>query len=192
MRCSLLVACCCALATVRATPDMDENLVMAPIESSCVARASRTSIAPPRKWQRGAEADPTAEDTVSFKLHFRQCNLEKLEETATQVSDPGHKRYGRYLSSDDVCALTRCPEQDAWMDAVRSWVSTVEGVDAKEGCDHATITAPAGEVERLLPGARLAYYHHISAQESRPLLRASGRCAAAAAEQRCDAGHRAH
>ncbi|KAG5181952.1 peptidase S8/S53 domain-containing protein [Tribonema minus] len=177
MRCRLLVACCCALAAVRATPDMDEKLVMAPIESSRVARASRTSIAPPRKWQRGAEADPTAEDTVSFKLHFRQCNLEKLEQTATQVSDPGHKRYGRYLSSDDVCAMTRCPEQDAWMDAVRSWVGTVEGAIAKEGCDHATITAPAGEVERLLPGARLAYYHHVSAQASRPLLRVSGRVA---------------
>lgn len=72
--------------------------------------ASRRGVPLPGRWSPAGlqqSAASTEDEIVAFKLHFQQCNLDKLEETALQVSGPSHKRYGKYLTSKAVCDLVR-------------------------------------------------------------------------------------
>lgn len=55
-------------------------------------------------------------------MNLRQCNIEGLEEAALAVSTLDSPRYGRHLSSGEVCKLISCPDRDEGVRAVLEWV----------------------------------------------------------------------
>jgi hypothetical protein len=65
-----------------------------------------------------AKIEPSA--AVAFTLSLRQRNIEILERTVLDVSDPDSPRYGQYLSTEELEELTRPAEHH--YAAVTQWL----------------------------------------------------------------------
>lgn len=55
-------------------------------------------------------------------MNLKHCHVDRLEETALAVSTPKSPRYGRYLSSRDVCEIIACPDRDEAVGRVLHWL----------------------------------------------------------------------
>ena len=104
------------------------------LKSSLLAlHAALATGADPASWQRSDS--PVSSDTMhEVVLALPQRNLDVLERTLLEVSDPTHARYGQYLSFEEVGKLVAPLPTD--QQAVRGWL---EGHDFVMGhhC-HAT------------------------------------------------------
>jgi Pro-kumamolisin, activation domain len=86
--------------------------------------------------------DPAS--NIQFKLHFKHCNLDKLEAAAIAVSDPENKRYGKFLSSTEASQITLCPDTPAAIAAVSDFAAQADGAVITAGCDHVKLSMSAG------------------------------------------------
>lgn len=69
--------------------------------------------------EEDASIAPSA--AVAFTLSLRQRNIEILERTVLDVSDPDSPRYGQYLSTEELEELTRPAEHH--YTAVTQWLA---------------------------------------------------------------------
>lgn len=98
-------------------------------------------------------AGPPAGDDVSLVVALRLRNTAELHRTAIEVSTPGHPRYGRHLSAEDLRGLVAPAPEDA-----RRVVDFISGVSPRCGAaarlarsgDMISVRCPAKDAERLL------------------------------------------
>jgi Pro-kumamolisin, activation domain len=104
--------------------------------------------------------DPAS--NIQFKLHFKQCNLDKLEAAAIAVSDPNNKRsYGKYVSSTDACEMTLCSDNAAAITAVVDFIAQADGAVADVECDHVKVSLSAGMCWQIVAAVRWCYMFSI-------------------------------
>jgi tripeptidyl-peptidase-1 len=74
----------------------------------------------PQGWQK-LEQPVAGEHPVTLRLSLKQSNLDELYKIASEVSDPQHASYGKYLSNADISKLTAPSAAD--VAAVEGWLS---------------------------------------------------------------------
>eukprot|EP00953_Heterococcus_sp_UTEX-ZZ885_P035537 18342-Heterococcus_DN1.PRE.1 len=121
--------------------------------------------------------DPAS--NIQFKLHFKHCNLSKLEAAATAVSDPENKRYGKFLSSTEACQMVQCPDTPAALAALSNFAAQADGAVMTVGCDHVKLSMSAGAAMKLMPELKLqslieTKHTASSSKLHKSVIRASG------------------
>jgi subtilase family serine protease len=102
-------------------------------------------VAAPSVLASGAGAN----NDVTFALHVKERNLDRVKEIALSVSTPGSAFYGEYLDADSLAALT-APDE-AHVAAVRAWANAASGSNVKEIQGRRfEITLPQTDAETLL------------------------------------------
>jgi len=111
-----------------------------------LSAASRVTLyhrsSPAKGWTAGERAP--ADASVKFTVALKQQNLDKLDSLFWDVSDPNSLNYGKYLSSEEVMALTAASEET--MSAALSFLS---GVPCKDFKDALMCEATVGVLEEL-------------------------------------------
>eukprot|EP00752_Nemacystus_decipiens_P002082 g1992.t1 len=133
-----------------------------------------------------------------FKVHLRQCNIDRLEEEALAVSELDSPRYGQHLSASEVCGISSCPGRAEGVRSILEWVlgaaALPEGFLLEEGkwlrpeqggddvvvkvlCSHVVVSMSAAAAADTFPEA--AFRPHRRARSSpngnnAAILRATG------------------
>lgn len=81
------------------------------------------------------------EETVTFRIHLRQCNLDVLEEKFWQVSDPDSIHYGKYMTVEEINSLVSC---NGDVEQVQSWLR-------KFGITNAQVISNSIKVRSISP-----------------------------------------
>lgn len=108
--------------------------------------------AAPAGWSTIRPASPTAR--VHFQVAMQQSNLDRLEATLAEVSDPNHARYGKYLTSAQVQALTATPRESA-----RVVEAAFRGFDCHSLGDSLRCAGVVADVERMF-GVTMHVFRH--------------------------------
>ena len=100
----------------------------------------------------GEGSDPKHELMFVIPQH----NLDVLQKVHSEVSDPTHSKYGKYLTFKEVGDLVRNEES---MDAVRAWLETagVKACRATEHLEYLRCTAPTSTWNTVLKAKFRAY-----------------------------------
>lgn len=101
---------------------------------------------------------------IKLNIGLEQGRFAELEESLYQVSTPGHPRYGKHLSEEEVRELAR-PSDEA-LGAVKDWLSShgVNDVSYSKAKDWIKVTLPVAKVEHML-GAEYSVYTHEDGEE---------------------------
>eukprot|EP01052_Picozoa_sp_SAG31_P057183 SAG31_NODE_16781_length_696_cov_1.117253_1_plen_88_part_01 len=70
------------------------------------APAAAVRAAPPLPEEWHAVSSAPEDQTIQLMVALKQKNLDKLAETALEVSDPRSTSYKHYLSNEDIQAMT--------------------------------------------------------------------------------------
>ncbi len=122
--------------------------------------------AEPVGWRRLYDAP--ADSTIDVIVQVQRQNLATLQEVALSVSTPGNPKYGRYMSQEQVDAITAPPASS--VEAVRNWLAPA-ALTMSEAQPAGVIKAKlhAGRASTLL-NTKFGALHSIS--EDRRLVRA--------------------
>jgi tripeptidyl-peptidase-1 len=98
-------------------------------------------VLPPKLPAHWASVGPALEsESINVVVQVAQRNIELLKDTALSVSDPRSPRYGQFLSSAEISAMTAPSPADT--EAVARWLSpacTFAKVDHATGIIRATL-----------------------------------------------------
>lgn len=124
----------------------------------------------PQGWTLYSTPAPT--DVISLSISLRHDEGdEELFRRLHEISDPGSKEYGKFLSCEEVRAL-RTPSGET-SDAVLTWLGEGGVVGRVEG-DWVRVSVTAQQARELL-GAEVGYYTFSDGErETGPVLRARG------------------
>ena len=110
-------------------------------------------------WEATAPAD--ANSLIRLTVALRQENLEKLQTTLHDISDPDSTNYGKFLSHDEVNALV-APTDDT-IHAVTTWLSQHAALEtmfaATPNKDFLHVDLTVAKAEELLSGKYWTYTH---------------------------------
>ena len=126
---------------------------------------------PPLGWHVNKNNQyPTSTELIQFTLSLKETNQNKLEAIALEVSTPTHKKYGNFLTSNEIDALTE-PEPDT-LQNVLLWLKKYNVVPM-EIIRKRTIKVQAtvAQIEKLLKTTVEIWEH--SSHSASPLLRAT-------------------
>ncbi|KAK4198097.1 peptidase S8/S53 domain-containing protein [Triangularia verruculosa] len=93
-------------------------LLVAAVASVASARVMDRLAAVPRGWETVRRASPG--ETVSLRIALKQQRSDALEQAVLEISDPGHPKYGRHLTRDELRSYT-APSESATL-AVTRWL----------------------------------------------------------------------
>ncbi|PRP89109.1 peptidase S8 and S53 domain-containing protein [Planoprotostelium fungivorum] len=84
------------------------------------------------------EEQPNQQEELTAVIHLKQENKEELKNKLDAVSDPKSSEYGKYLTREQVEAMTAAKPEH--IDAVKSWLSKFQNikVDARSDAVHVT------------------------------------------------------
>ncbi|KAH7923660.1 subtilisin-like protein [Leucogyrophana mollusca] len=119
----------------------------------------KESITSPRGWVKHAPAPPS--HVLELKIALPQPKFDALEQYLWEASDPGHERYGAYLSKEETYALMS-PHRGS-VEAVVDWLASYgfeEGHLVRSPAnDWITIRAPVSLAEKMLDTTYHVYHH---------------------------------
>lgn len=108
---------------------------------------------------RGWTTEGSVPDATRMELTFaiRHQNKDKLLKTFNEVSNPDHEAYGKYLSFDEVNALTAPASED--VETVESAVRALNGVNVRRTASNDYIIAEVtvADAEKMFGGDFLRY-----------------------------------
>lgn len=139
MRPALLFALAASAATIGASPIHARS-----------PYAVKGSHPVPAGWQKVARAN--TDQLMELRIGLTQGNFKELERQLYAASTPGHARFGKHMSADQVHELIK-PSKAA-SDAVHEWLAD-NGI-AQADCEYTQakdwikIKLPVGKVEELL------------------------------------------
>jgi tripeptidyl-peptidase-1 len=131
----------------------------------CTALGASTS------WVSVGRSSP--DDQLSFRIALKQRNLNVLEETFWNVSNPEHERYGQFLTRDEVLRLVApSPEE---VSAVTRWLANANISRINNRGDVLEIVqASASQVEALFVGESVVLHRFKYQGGGEGLLRLVG------------------
>ncbi|KAF9039632.1 subtilisin-like protein [Hymenopellis radicata] len=121
-------------------------------------------VAVPSGWE--LHSIPSADHVIDMRIGLAKEKGNELISALYEVSMPGHERYGKHLSKEEVDALV-APHPDS-VEAVESWLS-FHGVNPDDSSFRSSsgswITVPVtvAQAERMLGAEYGVYYHAESA-----------------------------
>ena len=124
------------------------GLVVALLSLASVASAAHSVAgSTPPGWVQHVEQVPHSHD-VAFTICLKQQNIDELQRAALSVSTPGHPRYGRFLSVDEIDKMTAPSQSD--FDAVTTWLRTHEVSTFTQERECLRVATTAGRASHLL------------------------------------------
>jgi len=113
-------------------------------------KVKESIIAPPQGWILHAPAP--SDYVLELRVALPQPHFPILEQHLLEVSDPGHVRYGDYLSREETEVLMM-PHPES-VDAVTEWLATYgiyeEHLSRSSAQDWVTLRVPVGLAEIML------------------------------------------
>eukprot|EP00933_Yihiella_yeosuensis_P044839 TRINITY_DN40113_c0_g1_i1.p1 TRINITY_DN40113_c0_g1~~TRINITY_DN40113_c0_g1_i1.p1 ORF type:complete len:568 (-),score=86.09 TRINITY_DN40113_c0_g1_i1:139-1842(-) len=106
-------------------------------------------------WTRVSRSESSTILRMTVALKHQKQNLEKLERTFWDVSDPSSPSYTQHLTASEVMHLSK--PSDETLLAVSSWLRK-HNVSYSPGKDFAFCTMTVADAELLLPGATYDAY----------------------------------
>lgn len=131
-------------------------LLVAAVASATSARVMDSLAAVPRGWESVRPALP--EETVSLRIALKQQRAEALEQAVLDISTPGHPKYGRHLTRDELRSYTT-PSQSATL-AVTRWLEDHNIQTAVADNDWVTFSTTVENASHLLK-TDFAWYRNV-------------------------------
>lgn len=110
---------------------------------------SLQGVSPPKNWRLISLPDGVLAEPREFLFALNQRNMDQLEKSLLQVSDPSHPNYGRYLSQHqiaDLIGLTN-PQVEKFTKWAQDEGLTVLKIGGTR--DFATVSATPKQMERI-------------------------------------------
>ncbi|KAH8987037.1 subtilisin-like protein [Lactarius akahatsu] len=129
-------------------------------------REKHTWNSVPENWQNLGH--PPADTTINLHIALKAKNENALINSLTEVSSPGHPKYGEHLSREEVAELVAPPSDvlelaNAWLEHHGVYPSTIS---TKHGGSWLTLTAiPVSKANELL-SASYQLYQHIGTNDT--------------------------
>jgi tripeptidyl-peptidase I len=133
-------------------------------KSAAVAALAATAVATPQApgWYDEAEFAPIGRSPsnakVTFSVAMPHSNMEQLEKTVLDVSDPSSPNYGKWMTQEAVNKLTAVNPAD--QKAVRNFLGA-HGAKCVESPHAFTCTAAVASVELMLSTKMTAFAHKV-------------------------------
>lgn len=110
----------------------------------------------PPGWTKLSRTSP--DETIRLMIGLRQGGYDELESHLHEISDPTHKRYGKYLAAAEVAKLTAPTEESLRL--VKDWLKDNGVVDVQTpALDYISFPITVGKAEHLL-GTKYHTYKH--------------------------------
>lgn len=106
-------------------------------------------------WVKRGVAAPNSR--IRLRIALRQEDPLELENIAMDIATPGHSRYRRHLTADEVAHLSR-PVSQA-VEGVQAWLGSF-GLNGSVDNDMITVDATVQQAEALLNTTYHKYEHH--------------------------------
>ncbi|KAH9010010.1 subtilisin-like protein [Lactarius hengduanensis] len=129
-------------------------------------RAKHTWNSVPENWNNLGH--PPADTTIDLHIALKAKNEDALIDALIEVSSPGHPKYGKHLSREEVAELVAPPSDvlelaNAWLDHYGVHPSTIS---TKHGGSWLTLTGvPVSRANKLL-SASYQLYQHIGTNDT--------------------------
>lgn len=120
-------------------------LLLALLATAASARVLDSVPSVPKGWREVRAA--TSKEPIALKIALRQTRSEALEQAVLEISTPGHAKYGKHMSREQVRSYT-APSSNAVSD-VTAWISQY-GVKHEVDNDWISITTTVGTANELL------------------------------------------
>jgi tripeptidyl-peptidase-1 len=132
-----------------------------------VARASVQHTSPRSDdWHPSARTVPDAH-VLKLRIKARQSNIDELHRIAHAVSDPRNSKYGQYLSSAALAALTAPAEED--VTSIVEWLRRAN-IPYKFASSH--ILEATGTAKVLSDALQTSFQYHVSRITGETIVRA--------------------
>lgn len=131
---------------------------LALLATAATARVISRLPSVPQGWRELRTAEDA--EPIVLRLALRQQHAAVLEQAVLDVSTPGHPKYGRHLSRDEVRSLV-APSAEA-VGGVTAWLDG-HGVRAFVDNDWVTVATTVGKANALLD-TRFAWYEYEGGQ----------------------------
>lgn len=109
----------------------------------------------PETWEKDGAPEP---DTIlKLRLAMQHDKAGAFEQHVLDISSPGHQKYGRHMTRDEVSAFLKPRSEDT--DAVSAWLREGGMENIKVDADWFSFSGPVSKAEKLL-NAEFLYYHN--------------------------------